>query len=81
MAQHTIRTVSSPIDWSLRDEARKSGKSLNEVAVDRLRCGLGLSEDVPRYDDLDDLIGSWVADPAVDRALEEQDCIDPELWN
>lgn len=80
MAQYTIRNVPNPIDQSLREEARRSGKSLNEVAVDALRRGLGLSDDVPRYDDLDDLMGSWVPDPPVDRALEEQDRVDPGLW-
>ena len=80
MVQYTIRNVPESVDRSLREEAKRCGKSLNEIALDVLRRGLGLSEEVPRYDDLDDLIGSWVADPAVDRALEEQDRIDPELW-
>ncbi len=80
MPQYTIRNVPETVDRSLREEARRHGKSLNEIAVEVLRRGLGLTDDVPRYNDLDDLAGSWVADPAVDRALEEQDRIDPELW-
>ncbi len=80
MAQYTIRNVPESVDRRLREEARRQGKSLNQIAVDVLRRGLGLSEEVPRYDDLDDLAGTWVADPAVDRALEEQDRIEPELW-
>ena len=80
MPQYTIRNVPETVDRSLREEARRHVKSLNEIAVEVLRRGLGLTDDVPRYNDLDDLAGSWVADPAVDRALEEQDRIDPELW-
>jgi len=30
--------------------------------------------------DLDFLFGSWVDDPNVDEALEDQRKIDPELW-
>ncbi len=80
MPQYTIRNVPESVDRRLREEAGKRGKSLNEITVEVLRRGLGLSDDTPRYDDLDDLAGTWVADPAVDEALAEQDRIDPELW-
>ncbi len=30
--------------------------------------------------DLSDIAGAWIEDPEVDRALEEQRKIDPELW-
>lgn len=80
MAQYTIRNVPESVDRTLREQARREGKSLNEVAVEVLRRGLGLGEDAPRYHDLDDLAGSWVADPEFDRALDEQDRIEPELW-
>ncbi len=80
MAQYTIRNVPESIDRTLREEARRRGKSLNEVALEVLRRGLGLGGDAPSYHDLDDLAGSWVADPEFDRALEEQDRIDPDLW-
>jgi hypothetical protein len=33
-----------------------------------------------RYSDLDDLAGSWVQDPVFDRAVEEMDTVDNELW-
>lgn len=32
------------------------------------------------YDDLDGLIGSWVADPEIDKALSEQRVADPRDW-
>ena len=80
MAQYTIRNVPESIDRTLREEARRRGKSLNEVALEVLRRGLGVDEAPPSYYDLDDLAGSWVADPEFDRALEEQDRIDPDLW-
>ena len=29
---------------------------------------------------MDDLAGTWFDDPEFDRALEEMDQVDPELW-
>ena len=33
-----------------------------------------------RYDDLDDLAGSWVQDLEFDKALAEMDNVDESLW-
>ena len=32
------------------------------------------------YDDLDDLIGTWKQDDEFDRAIEEQDKVDADIW-
>ena len=42
--------------------------------------GLGLSNEKIYYYDLDDLAGTWVQDPAFDKAIEEMDQIDADLW-
>ena len=80
MAQYTIRKVPASVDRLLRERARTEGKSLNETAIEALQAGLGLSEDPVEFDDLDDLIGTWLHDPDTDQALADQDLVDPELW-
>lgn len=65
---------------ALRRSAREQGKSLNEVTIEALVRGAGLGEKRLRQRDLRDIAGTWREDPAFDRALAEQDKIDPELW-
>lgn len=78
--QYTIRNVPEILDEILRRYAREQGKSLNEVAIQALARGAGLGEKRFRQRDLGEIAGSWRKDPAFDRALAEQDSIDPELW-
>lgn len=80
MAQYTIRNVPNAVDRELRETARKRGISLNEAALIALRRGLGVSEQPPEYDDLDDLVGTWKEDPLFDEAIKDQDRVDSELW-
>jgi hypothetical protein len=68
------------MDRVLKREAGRAGKSLNSIVLDILRKGMGLSGETARYDDLDDLAGTWVRDPEFDRAVKEMDTIDPDLW-
>lgn len=78
--QYTVRGIPKSIDKALRERARREGKSLNEVALAALGAGLGLGEEQRVWRDLSDIAGTWVKDAAVERALEEQRTIDPELW-
>jgi plasmid stability protein len=78
--QYTIRGISDRLDARIRERASKEGKSLNEAVLEVLNTGLGISENQVRYTDLDDLAGTWVNDPEFDRAIEEMDRVDPELW-
>ena len=78
--QYTIRQVPPQVDRALRQRAREERRSLNAVALEALERGLGLAEVPVRYHDLDDLAGTWVPDPEFDRAVEEMDQVDPELW-
>ncbi len=41
---------------------------------------LALRGEEPRQRDLSDVAGTWIEDPEVDWALEEQRKIDPALW-
>lgn len=78
--QYTIRNVPDPLDAALRRKAREQGKSLNEVAVEALTRGAGLSEHRDRHRDLSDIAHTWQKDPAFDSALAAHDTIDEDLW-
>jgi hypothetical protein len=78
--QYTIRGVSQRLDARIRERASRERKSLNQTVLDVLKTGAGLAEEVARYEDLDDLAGTWVHDPEFDKAIEEMHRVDPELW-
>ena len=78
--QYTIRNVPDYLNAALRASAREQGKSLNEVAVEALARGAGLTGSRCRQRDLHDIAGSWRKDPAFDSALAAQDAIDEEMW-
>jgi plasmid stability protein len=78
--QYTIRNVPNLLDQALRRSAREHGKSLNEVAIEALARGAGVSGDRSRQRDLGDIAGTWRKDAAFDSALAEQDAIDKEMW-
>jgi plasmid stability protein len=78
--QYTLRSVSDNLDRALRRRAREQGKSLNQVAIEVLAHGAGISGQRRRQRDLRDIAGTWRNDRAFDRALAAQDAIDQELW-
>ncbi len=78
--QYTIRGVPARVGARLRELARAEGRSMNSVAVDALARGLGVGDVEVSYNDLDDLAGTWVADPEFDRVAAEMDRVDEELW-
>jgi hypothetical protein len=80
VVQYTVLGVPSEVDDALRQKAQRENRSLNEVLVEAIRSGAGLGGEARVYTDLDHLIGKWGNDPELDRALEEQRQIDPELW-
>jgi hypothetical protein len=54
--------------------------TLNEVAVEALRLGLGAGTEPTHYRNLRDLTGTWANDPETEAALAEQDRVVPYLW-
>jgi plasmid stability protein len=78
--QYTIRKVPGSLDAALRRRAREQGKSLNEVTIEVLARGAGVSGERARRRDLRDIAGTWKRDRAFDRALAAQDIIDSDLW-
>lgn len=78
--QYTLRNVPPVLDRALRRRAKQLSKSLNEVALEALTRGAGVSLEITEQHDLDFLFGSWVEDPEVNQALAEQRKIDADLW-
>ena len=79
--QYTIRQVPNFLDAALRRRAQQQGKSLNEVAIEALARGAGVSAERGRQRDLRDIAGTWRSDRAsFQRALAAQDTVDQELW-
>lgn len=78
--QYTLRNIPRSLDEALRRVAREGGKSLNEVAIEALARGAGVTPDRRRQRDLGDIAGTWREDPDFDRALADQDSIDKEIW-
>lgn len=78
--QYTIRNIPKTLDAMLRDRARKEGKSLNRVVLEAMARAMGFSSEPVRYRDLSHLARTWVEDSEFDRAIEDQDRIDEDLW-
>jgi hypothetical protein len=78
--QYTVRGVSERTDSVLRERAAEEGVSLNAVALSLLDAAATGGETAEGFHDLDALAGSWVQDPAFDRAIEVFDQIDPTMW-
>jgi plasmid stability protein len=78
--QYTLRNIPEFLDHALRQRATEENKSLNQVAIEALAEAVGLGARTVRYRDLADLAGTWVEDPEFDRAIEDQDRIDDEIW-
>ena len=78
--QYTIRNVPRTLDEALRKAAQERGKSLNDVAIEALARGAGITPERERQRDLGDIAGTWRKDAAFDRALASQDTIDKEMW-
>jgi len=78
--QYTLRRIPKVVDRELRAAARRTRRSLNEVALEALERGLGLTAEVRAHRDLTDVAGQWHDDPEIDRALAEQRQVDEALW-
>ncbi len=78
--QYTIRSVSEKLDDRVREEAQKYGTSLNTMLLEALARGLGVDENQPISNDMDDLAGTWIEDEEFDKAIEAFEVVDEDLW-
>lgn len=80
MKQYTLRNIPPEVDRVLRRRAKEGGRSFNQVAVEALAAGAGVSTKPRR--DFSEVIGSLTQKQAED--LEEevrlQHQIDRDLW-
>jgi hypothetical protein len=77
--QYTLRNIPDHTDRILRERAGEYGISLNQAALEALGEGLGIRGEVLHHD-FDAYAGSWVADEAVEEALQDQERIDEGMW-
>ena len=78
--QYTLRDVPPRLVVEVRERARREGKSLNQAALEAMAQGLGLSGSRPPRRSVDDVAGTWKSDAAVEKALADQDRVDPGMW-
>lgn len=76
--QYTIRSIPPKLDVALRRRALKTGKSLNEVLVETLAIGAGVSSDT-NFDDLDWFIGNKSLDGTFNQAIDWLDAAPKEI--
>jgi hypothetical protein len=77
--QYTIRAIPLKLDKTLRLQAKKSGKSLNEVVLESLAKGAGVNMSTQTFHDLDWFVGSMSNDADFDGALQWLDSLPKEM--
>jgi hypothetical protein len=81
--QYTLRNIPKKVDQALRRRAKQQRRSLNDVLVEALSIGAGITpngREPVKYRDLSDIAGSWVEDPEFDKIMAELDQVDPRDW-
>jgi hypothetical protein len=77
--QYTIRSIPPKVDQALRKRAKKTGKSLNEVVLEALAKGTGVTPEAV-FDDLDWFIGGQSLDTkSFDEAEEWLDSLPKDI--
>ena len=78
--QYTIRGIPESLDKAIRSRASEEGKSLNEVAIEALAEGIGLTSGDYTKRNLEGIAGTWAKDSAFEKAIAEQHRVDQDLW-
>jgi hypothetical protein len=78
--QYTIRNIPLDLDRNLRSQAKATGKSFNQVALEALIRGSG--ESIKPQRNFSEVIGSMSAKEAsqIESAIRMQRQVDMELW-
>ena len=75
--QYTVRGVPAEVDHMLRERARATNQSLNQIIVAELiRATIGNE----RKADFSDVLGKWTPDEGFDATISAQRQIDWEKW-
>lgn len=78
--QYTVRGISPYLDLELRGYAKQESKSLNQVLLEMLGAGLGVSKMEPKNPELMELAGSWVETGDSEKVFSDMRTIDEDLW-
>ncbi len=73
-----IQNIPRKIDEALRARAQAQGKTVDQVALEAIETGLGLSVGGGKQRDLSDIAGTWVEDPIFDEVRRSHETIDPD---
>lgn len=81
----TIRGIDDELEKAIRDTARKKQESLNQTVLKLLKSSVGLSKSkaFPKYDDLNELAGTWTAKEETAFYQNTQSLmneVDEEIW-
>lgn len=74
----TLTNIPSDVERAIRQRAQAEGRTPDEVALRLLIEATTVGQASPT--DFSDIAGTWVADPEVEKALRDQDHVDPDLW-
>ena len=85
MRSLSIRGVDDQLAELLKQEAKSTNRSVNQVILETLRKHAGLEKEkrfTGRYHDLDQLFGSWSREEfeAIQGRIDSERHIDAELW-
>jgi hypothetical protein len=78
--QYTIRAIPVRIDTALRSRAHREQKSLNALVVEILSASVNADSPSTKRRDMSKYSGVWKDDPEFDRALEQFERIDEDMW-
>ncbi|MEW6378031.1 MAG: antitoxin [bacterium] len=81
----TVRGIDPDLAAKLKQVASEQSKSINQIALETLKKGLGLEpqEKLAKiYHDLDHLFGSWTEEEftTIEDKINRERKIDEELW-
>ena len=74
-----LQNIPRQVDQALRAKAKAEGKTLDQVALEAIETGLGLSPNGQKKRDLSDVAGTWVEDPIFDEIREYHERVDWEI--
>lgn len=83
MSVLTIRNIDQELDRSIREQAKKQGKSLNSLVLESLREKLLSNPSKPgSHHDLDHLAGTWSEKDhaSFQKAIRAFESIDTDIW-
>ncbi len=76
--QYTIRSIPPKLDQALRKRSKKTGKSLNEVVIEALTKGAGITPDAT-FNDLGWFVGSMQTDSKFDESISWLDSLPRDI--